>query len=167
MHLDAILERIVVSDDELLTDPTYTHNIIRCLHTLKLQAPRPKVLLVVPLASFERTTIGFRLQKLELHFGQSFLNRSSITADVSQNRPTAKTAVNAVAVVVVASSGAVTSSGLEHVGDFGGNPSSSLPRMASGETNSGEADERVSVVLLTRDRCVTFVFEGCRIRPLA
>lgn len=32
------------------------------------QVPQPKVFLAVPLECLERTTIGFRLQKLELHF---------------------------------------------------------------------------------------------------
>lgn len=35
------------------------------------QAPRPRVLMVLPLACLERTTIGFRLQKLEMHFDPS------------------------------------------------------------------------------------------------
>ncbi|CAB1107590.1 unnamed protein product [Ectocarpus sp. CCAP 1310/34] len=34
-------------------------------------APRPRVLMVLPLACLERTTIGFRLQKLEMHFDPS------------------------------------------------------------------------------------------------
>ncbi|CAM9465025.1 unnamed protein product [Ectocarpus fasciculatus] len=34
-------------------------------------APRPRVMMVLPLACLERTTIGFRLQKLEMHFDPS------------------------------------------------------------------------------------------------
>ena len=48
--------------------PVPSHVLVLSCHA---QAPWPRVLLVLPLAAFERTTIGFRLQKLEVHFDLS------------------------------------------------------------------------------------------------
>lgn len=88
------------------------------------QAPRPRVLLVIPLESLEITTIGFRLQKLELHFD---VHASGGYRDSVH--------------------GAVKREGSWSARDVSGK----APMLAAGIGNERRG-EHVSVVLLTRDR---------------
>eukprot|EP00752_Nemacystus_decipiens_P014978 g13336.t1 len=102
--------------------------------TLFWEAPWPRVLLVLPLAAFERTTIGFRLQKLEVHFDLSACGGSGSSSGGGDDGGSSSGSVGSFAAVAATGTAA-----------------------ANGELVGGEEpEERISVVLLTRDRSRTF-----------
>lgn len=93
---------------------------------------------MVPLGCFERTTIGFRLQKLELHF-----NPSVCSVDTDRRQ---------VGLVTAAAAAVAAKNGTAFSGGGVGSPSPrSIAVPGYGDEGRGE---RVSVVLLTRDRYV-------------
>lgn len=103
------------------------------------------VLVVLPLACFERTTIGFRLQKLEIHFNASYPGPVSRKGGVT---PLSKEGEAAVEDNVAAG----VSGGYSCVRDgAGGGMSPRLSVSPQGGDNV-ELEERASVVILTRDR---------------
>lgn len=110
----------------------------------RVQAPRPRVLLVLPLGCLERTTIGFRFQKLELHMNAS--SCLAATREAGDRRALAQGSAMAAAAEAVSSGGGFFWGGVfstSQASFIGGN----------GYGGGGQAtDERVSIVVLTRDR---------------
>lgn len=103
------------------------------------------VLVVLPLACFERTTIGFRLQKLEIHFNASYPG-----PDTRKGRAAPLTKEGEAAVEENVAAG--VSGGHSYVRDgVGGGVSPRLSVSPQGH-GKGELEERASVVILTRDR---------------
>lgn len=100
------------------------------------------VLLVLPLTCFERTTIGFRLQKLEMHFNAAYPGPGASMGGAAAAAP-------AGSVVAIAAAGGSDVFACVR-DDVGGGMS---PRLSVSPRSSGEAlEERTSVVILTRDR---------------
>ncbi|CAM9495264.1 unnamed protein product, partial [Laminaria digitata] len=111
------------------------------------------VLVLLPLACFERATIGFRLQKLEIHFNASYPGPDARTGRLMPLSKAEEVAAVAAAAAAAAKVAGVSGGGYTSVaGDVGGMP----PRMSMSPRSRGEGvEERASVVILTRDRSRT------------